>query len=121
MTEEKTPEAGLTAESVSELQTILASATPEAKAALRDALGVSATTPIKKKRRRNSNAEARMLVHSIGEVYHKDPDWKPIPSQAIVEKGDAAIAAWFEKWENGQQLSERELHEIEELASSAQM
>ena len=89
------------------------------KEKLRKALGVQAVVkpPVVKQ----TNADVRqILAANGGGTFHK-PGFQPCPPQGVADKGEAAIAAWLERWNAGQTFSSRQAEHMdaEELAAIA--
>jgi hypothetical protein len=80
---------------VQDLVKLLQKADPETQKAMRDALGVGGA--IQKKRKTQSNADAKRIAYSVGEVQHPE-GFEPKPSEATVQEGPEAVAAWLEAW-----------------------
>lgn len=77
------------------LVSMIAKAGPEAQQAMRNALGVGGA--IGQKKPTQSNADARRIAYSVGEVQHP-PGFQPKPSEATVAMGPQAVQEWLDRW-----------------------
>lgn len=103
------------ASAVGELVGMIAKAGPEAKQAMREALGVGpAIQPAKPSQ---TNADAKRVAYSVGEIQHPE-GFQPKPSEAIVAKGPAAVQAWRDQWNA---RNHNPSNKAEELAGAAVM
>ena len=83
---------------------LLERASDDQKAKIRDALGVQATV---KAPRRQTNADAAQVLAAHGGGTFQAPGFQPCPPQGVAEKGEAAVAAWLKRWNDGQTYSSR--------------
>lgn len=101
---------------------ILNRATPQQLEMIKSKMGVTDNSiKLRRDRKRKINNErARQLVMTDGEVIHNDPNWRPIPPEAVVQKGQLAQDIWYQKWEEGLNMSSRELADAEAMADEAE-
>ena len=79
---------------VKELVPMLEKAGPEAKQAMRQALGVGGVI---QKAQSQSNSDAKRIAYSGGEIVQPD-GFMPKPSETTVSKGPEAGAEWRAAW-----------------------
>jgi hypothetical protein len=98
---------------------LLSRASPDQTLYIRQKLGLD-SGPIKpKKRNRMSNAQVQAFVQANGDVVRSDPDYQPIPSQAVSEKGPLAVQRFLEKWEGGQTVGAMDRADMDVIAQEA--
>lgn len=82
---------------------------------VRQKLGLDGVVKTRKSKRRT--ADARTFVKQYGECVMKDPDFEPVPSEAVNAKGPRAVEAFLQRWRDGEsRLSNMELEELAETA-----
>lgn len=101
------------AEGITRLLELFKHANAEQKEMIRSSLGVSGG--IKRKARRQSNADARQLVSKFGEAIHGD-DFEVAPPSGVSARGAAAVREWYRKREENQGISDAELDAVVEAA-----
>lgn len=79
---------------VKELVTMLEKAGPEAKQAMRQALGVGGVI---QQAPSQSNSDAKRIAYSVGEIVQPE-GFMPKPSETTVAKGPEAVAQWRASW-----------------------
>jgi hypothetical protein len=103
---------------------LLDRATPEQAVRIREKLGLGnmslvGAPKVPKKRQRMSNQQVQAFVAANGDVIRNDPDYQPLPSQAVEEKGPLAVQRFLEKWENGQTVGAMDRSEMDLMAQEA--
>ena len=99
---------------IARLLDLFKSANAEQKELIRSALGVSGG--IRKKKRQQSNSDAKQFVSRFGEAIHKD-DFKVAPPSGISSRGPAAVRVWHQRREENQGISDAELDGLVESAA----
>lgn len=98
------------------------SASPQEKAALARALGVSTATKGPRRRPGDANEQVRALARVGGGVI-RDPNFRPVPPDWVLDRekdNPGFLSAWYERWESG--LSTQEgMMDAEEAAAQARM
>jgi hypothetical protein len=106
-------------EQISSFMKMLSKATPEQAQYISTKLGLH-TGPIKpKKRNRMSNAQVQAFVQANGDVVRSDPDYVPLPSEAVSDRGPLAVARFIEKWEDGQTTGAMDRADMDVMAQEA--
>ena len=103
-----------TPEALGRLVSLLQQATPEQRSLIKDALGVR--EGIKRKRRHGSNADARQFVTRFGECV-QPAGFEVTPPQGVYERGPLAVAAWRQRRESGESITDSELDTIVQQAA----
>ena len=103
-----------TTKAVQELTGLVSKAGPEAKQALRQALGVGGVI---EKKKSQSNADAKRIAYSVGEAVMQE-GFLPKPSEHIAQQGPEAVANFHRQWLDRQQNPSSA---AEEAAAVAQM
>lgn len=100
---------------------VLERATPGQRSRIAQKMGISESALAKKRKRKQrvTNDQIRQFVMANGDVIHSDPDFLPIPPEAVSSKGQAAIDAYHEKWLDGKTLGERGVSDLDHLADEA--
>ena len=80
---------------IGDLVALIQKADPAAQKAIRDALGVGGA--IQRPKPTQSNADAKRISYSVGEIVHAD-GFEPKPSEAKQQEGPAAVAEWRRQW-----------------------
>lgn len=108
-----------------ELVDLISKASPDTKEELRKALSVPKA--IEKAKPRARNADARTFVATVGDVHHPNPPQNfPKPSEAIEQKGEAAVEHFKNRWANGKSFTSKEAErhggmDAEALAEASEM
>lgn len=102
---------------------LLDRATPQQQDIIKRKLGIrdNSIKVKQSKQRRLNNERARQVVATSGEVIHADPNFRPTPPERVVSKGEMAVQLWLERWDQGQNMSSRDLADAEALAEEAQV
>jgi|TARA_R110000765_G_scaffold205994_1_gene310927 plastocyanin len=92
-------EAEVASGAAADLVKLINAAGPEAQHAMRQALGVGGA--IKKAKQTQTNADAKRVSYSVGEVVHPE-GFQPKPSEAKVQQGKDVewLATWNERNNN---------------------
>ena len=101
------------ADGIGRLLELFKSANAEQKDLIRNALGV--TGGIRKRKRQQSNSDAKQFVSRFGEAIHKE-GFKVEPPSGITSRGAAAVRVWHQRREENQGISDAELDGIVESA-----
>ncbi len=89
------PAAAPASDGLQSLVAMIHKAGPEAKEAMRSALGVGKA--IQPPKNQQSNADAKRIAYSVGEIVHPE-GFLPKPSEHLVEQGPEAVAEWQASW-----------------------
>ena len=98
---------------------MLSKATPDQALYIRNKLGLDAGVIKKKKRNRMSNAQVQAFVQANGDVVRSDPDYVPLPSEAVSDRGPMAVQRFIEKWEEGQTVGAMDRADMDVMAQEA--
>jgi hypothetical protein len=104
-----------------QLAKILTTADQSTKAVILKALGVTSGIKVKKTKKRQDSKAHLAAMRQLGEAYHEDPDFVPVPPEGIVSKGEMAVLAWQQAWREGKTWSAASMDIDDDLETMAQI